>query len=251
MPRPYLSVIIPAFNEATRLPLTLIDIDRHLSAQDFESEIIVALSPSSDNSADILKRFQSIIKDLKVISLIENQGKGFALRQGMAAAKGAYRLTMDADNSTAVIEFAKMIPHLHPKSGEGCDVAIGSRFLPGSHLSPTPTLSWRMARGIGRMLTNIFFVKHVRDTGCGFKCFSSHAADLIFPSCVSNGHAIETEVVARAQRLKLNIQEIPVFWSHDNSRTQHEAHRNSFMQHLQLWWQLNAGSHKAPTQKAS
>lgn len=238
MPRPYLSVVIPAFNEASRLPLTLIDIDRHLSAQDFVSEIIVALSPSSDNSAEILKRFQGILKNLRVVPLIENQGKGFALRQGMAAAKGAYRLTMDADNSTAVIEFAKMIPHLHPKEGEGVDVAIGSRYLPGSHIDPPLPPMRRFTASIGRGLIRAFIAPKVSDTDCGFKCFSAHAADLIFPQCVSNGWAIETEVVARARKLGFAVHEVPVFWSHDSSNRHGGSRRGIVAEHLRLWWKL-------------
>jgi dolichyl-phosphate beta-glucosyltransferase len=237
MSRPYLSVIIPAYNEAGRLPLTLIDIDRHLSAQDFTSEIIVALSPSSDNTAEILKRFQTIIKNLKVVPLIENQGKGFALRQGMAQARGSFRLTMDADNSTAVIELAKMLPYLTAKDADAHDVVIGSRFIPGSHIDPPQPGGQRLASAIGRGLIRTFITKDIRDTGCGFKCFSAHAAETIFPQCRANAWAIETEAVAVAQKLGFRVKEIPVFWSYDpTGRT-----RSSLAivgEHLSLWWRL-------------
>lgn len=247
MPRPYLSVVIPAYNEANRLPLTLIDIDRHLSAQDFVSEIIVALSPSSDNSAEILKRFQTILKNLRVVPLIENQGKGFALRQGMAAAKGAYRLTMDADNSTAVIEFAKMIPHLHPKEGTSYDIVIGSRYLPGAHIDPPLPLGRRLTASFGRFLARVFLVRNTSDASCGFKCFSAHAAESIFPLCISNRWAIETEVVARAQKLGFAVKEVPVYWSHDATNRHGSSRRGIFAEHLRLWWKLlNSGK---PTTK--
>ncbi len=237
MPRPYLSVVIPAWNEAQRLPLTLIDVDRHLSAQDFECEIIVALSPSSDNTAEILKRFQSIIKHLKVITLIENQGKGFAVRQGMQAAKGAYRLMMEADNSTSVIEFAKMLPYLHPKEGPAFDVVVGSRYAPGGHIDPPEPTGRRMTGSIGRFLTRNFIVKKVIDPNCGFKVFSAHAADAIFPLCVMNKWAIEAEVLALAARLGLAIKEVPVYWSYDPG-SHERATFGVLSEYLALWWRL-------------
>jgi len=237
MPRPYLSVVIPAFNEAKRLPLTLIDVDRHLSAQDFECEIIVALSPSVDNTAEILKRFQSIIKNLKVIQLIENQGKGFAIRQGMLSAKGAYRLMMDADNSTSVIEFAKMLPYLHPKEGASYDVVVGSRFIPGGHIDPPMPFGTRLAGAFGRFLIHTFITKKVRDVGCGFKVFSAHAADVIFPICTMNRRAIETEVVALAEKSGFSIKEVPIYWSYD-ADSQSRSALSGIGEHLSLWWRL-------------
>ena len=245
MSRPYLSVIIPAWNEAGRLPLTLIDVDRHLSAQDFTSEIIVALSPSSDNTAEILKRFQTIIKNLKVVSLIENQGKGFALREGMKEARGQFRLMMDADNSTAVIEFAKMLPYLTGKDSQAYDVVIGSRYIQGGHIDPPAPLSQRLAGGIGRVLINTFLTRQIRDTGCGFKCFSAHAADTIFPQCKMNGWAIDTEVVALAQRFGFAVKEVPVFWSYDPTSHSRPAFRN-LGEHLRLWWKLTNKKYTRP-----
>lgn len=244
MQRPYLSVVIPAWNEAGRLPLTLVDIDRHLAAQDFTSEIIVALSPSSDNTAEILKRFQSIIKNLKIVPLIENQGKGFALRQGMASARGTYRLMMDADNSTAVIEFAKMLPYLAAKEGTSYDVVIGSRFIDGAHIDPPQPGGSRFIDDIGRALNRTFITKNITDAGCGFKCFSAHAADTIFPKCRSNGWGIDSEIVAVAQQSGLSVKEVPVYWSYDPT-----SHQRSILgilkEHLGLWWRLVNKNYKS------
>jgi glycosyltransferase involved in cell wall biosynthesis len=239
MTRPFLSVVIPAWNEAGRLPLTLVDIDRHLSAQDFTSEIIVVLSPSVDNTGEILKRFQSIIKNLKVVILIENQGKGFAIREGMKVALGSYRLMMDADNSTTVIEFAKMLPYLSAKDGTAFDVVIGSRFVAGAQIDPAPRQFARLMSSCKRVLVRMFFVKGIRDVGCGFKCFSAHAADLIFPKCTSNGWAIETETIARAQRFNLTIKEIPVFWSHDAESRPHSP-LSLLLEHIQMYVRLRS-----------
>jgi dolichyl-phosphate beta-glucosyltransferase len=85
MSRPFLSVIIPCYNEASRLPLTLIDVDRNLAGQDFESEIILVISQSTDATADIAKRFQGIIKNIRTINLSDNLGRGYAVKTGMLA----------------------------------------------------------------------------------------------------------------------------------------------------------------------
>jgi len=216
MTRPFLSVIIPAWNEARRLPLTLIDIDRYLSAQDFTSEIIVVLSPSSDNTAEILKRFQSIIKHLKVVTLIENQGKGFALHEGMKIALGMYRLTMDADNSTAIIEFSKMLPYLTDKKGATYDLIIGSRWLPGSQMDPLMPPIKRFFTKLSSTIIRNILLPGIRDPRCGFKCFSATAADKIFPLCQTKTRVIEIEITTIAKKLGFAIKEVSVFWSYDS-----------------------------------
>lgn len=236
MARPYLSVIIPAWNEASRLPLTLIDIDRHLAVQDFTSEIIVALSPSADNSAEILNRFQSIIKNLKVITLIENQGKGFALRQGMQAARGVYRLTMEADNSTAVIEVAKMLPLLTAATDPAA-VVVGSRYLPGSNIDPKEPWLTRCRSAIQRTVISSFITRKLSDPTSAFICLSAHTAETIIPQTVTNGWALETEILARAQRMNINVKEVPVYWSYDLG-SHSRSSLLTILEYIRLWWHL-------------
>jgi dolichyl-phosphate beta-glucosyltransferase len=236
MTRPYLSVIIPAYNEAARLPLTLVDVDRHLSEQDFASEIIVVVSAGSDNTPDILKRFQAIIKNLRVIILSENKGKGFAIKTGMLAAKGQWHLMMDADNSTSLIEIAKMLPFVTDKSNN-CDIAIGSRFIEGAQINPPAPNSRQFMEKLGQTLISTFLVRGIKDTGCGFKLFSASASDQIFKKCVSEGWGIDTEALMIARKLKYEIKEVPVFWAYDPG-----THRSSgsfftnLKEHLALTW---------------
>src|SRR3990167_9312131 len=109
--KPYLSVIIPAYNEAKRLPLTLIDIDKKLSEANYSYEIIVVNDGSKDNTAEIVRRFSHLIKNLRLIDNKENHGKGWVVRQGMLEATGDIRLFMDADNSTKVDEITKFLPY--------------------------------------------------------------------------------------------------------------------------------------------
>ena len=107
--KPYLSVIIPAYNESKRLPLTLIDIDKKLSEANYSYEIIVVNDGSKDNTAEIVRRFSHLIKNLRLIDNKENHGKGWVVRQGMLEANGKIRLFMDADNSTSVDQFNNMV----------------------------------------------------------------------------------------------------------------------------------------------
>ncbi len=214
MSRPFLSVIIPAYNEAARIPLTLIDVDRHLSEQEFPSEIIVVVSSGSDNTPEILKRFQPIIKNLRVISLSENNGKGFAVKTGMLAAKGQWHLVMDADNSTSLVEIAKMLPFVTDKSNN-CEIAIGSRLIEGAQIDPPAPNSRRFIEKISQWFISTFLVRGIKDTGCGFKLFSALASDKIFKRVTQNGWAIDAESLAIAKSLGYTIKEFPVFWAYD------------------------------------
>ncbi len=231
MTRPFLSVVIPAYNEARRLPLTLIDIDRHLSKQEFSYDITVVVSPGNDNTLEILKRFENIIKHLRIIPLQENQGRGLAVKTGMLAAKGNWRLVMDADNSAPIIEFEKMLPHL-----KDYDVIIGSRFIMGGQIDPPAPAGRRFWSRIGRFFIKSFIVKNIEDTDCGFKCFSATATDKLFSIAQNTGWALDTEVLMLAQTLGLKIREVPIFWSYDSGthRTA-RSYGNILIEYLKVW----------------
>lgn len=235
MARPFLSVIIPAYNEAERLPLTLIDVDRHLSHQEYSYEIVVVISHSTDHTAEIVKRFASFLPSLKYIVLSENRGKGFAVKTGILAAKGTYKLYMDADNSTAVVEFNKMLPYLRGGHEEKCDVVIGSRKVPGSRMSPLPSLSRRLLSQIANFFIQLLVVRGFKDTQCGFKAFSSEAATQLFTSLETEGWLFDVEILARARKAGLRIREIPVFWAHNpGSKVRLKQYVSSFRELLRI-----------------
>src|SRR3989344_1142247 len=102
MAKPFLSIIIPAYNEAERLPPTLIDIDQKLSTAEYDYEILVVDDGSTDKTAAIVRNMAKGIRNLKLIDNDHNKGKGAAVRQGMLLAKGKIRLMADADNSTSI-----------------------------------------------------------------------------------------------------------------------------------------------------
>ena len=211
MPKPFLSVIIPAYNEAKRLPLTLIDIDKHLDEQEYSYEIVVVNDGSTDATAEIVARFAPLINNLRLINNDENKGKGAAVRQGMLEAKGLWRLFMDADNSTSIVEFNKMIPYFK----SGYEVVIGSRAVKGSRKMPPQPFYKEILGKMGNWIIQLTLLYGLKDTQCGFKCFSEEAVENIFPLTKINKWGFDAESLALARVLHYKIKEMPVFWVND------------------------------------
>ena len=241
MAKPYLSVIIPAYNEAKRLPLTLVDVDKHLSQQDYSYEILVINDGSKDATAEITERFLPLIANLKLINLPENQGKGAAVRQGMLAAKGNWRLFMDADNSTSISEFAKMIPYFK----EGYEVIIGSRAVKGAKLRPPQAIHRQLAGKLGNLFIQLLLLRKIWDSQCGFKCFSEQAAERIFPLIKINRWGFDIEILALAKKFGYAIKEIPVFWVND-PRTHVKAlsYLQVLWETIKIWWWLKKNKYQ-------
>ncbi|MDP3729312.1 MAG: glycosyltransferase family 2 protein [bacterium] len=240
MAKPFLSVIIPAFNEARRLPLTLIDVDQHLHDQEYSYEIIVVNDGSIDETAGIVNRFTSLIENLKLVDSADNKGKGSAVRRGMLAAKGTWRLFMDADNSTSVVEFNKMIPYFK----QGYEIVIGSRDLKTSRMSPAQTLYKRFLGNTGNLVIQTLLLPKIWDTQCGFKCFSEEAALRIFGVAKINGWGFDAESLALARELEYQIKEIPVFWANSTKTyVTMMSYLHTFVEIVKIRWWLWRGSY--------
>jgi len=232
--KPYLSVIIPAYNEVKRLPLTLIDIDKRLSKVKYSYEILVVSDGSTDGTAEAAKRLGSIIKNLRLIDNKENRGKGAVVKQGMLEAEGDYRLFTDADNSTTVDQFNKMVPYFK----EGYHVVIGSRDVEGVELHPPQPWYKRLLGNIGNIIIQALLIPGVWDTQCGFKCFSKEASLKIFPLQRINGWGFDVEILSLAKALGFEIKEIPVVWINDaRSKVSFKAYLQVLMEtfKIRLW----------------
>lgn len=234
--KPYLSVIIPAYNEAKRLPLTLIDIDKHLRDTDYSYEIIVVNDGSKDATAEIVERFSHLIKNLRLIDNKENHGKGWVVRQGMLEAKGDVRLFTDADNSTSVDQFNKIIPYFK----EGYEIVIGSRDIKGAKLVPPQPWHKRLAGDLGNLIIQALLLPGIWDTQCGFKAFTEEAARKIFPLAKINRWAFDVEALSLAKKLGYKIKEIPVVWVNDPfSLVKPMAYLQFFWEVLKIrWWMI-------------
>jgi len=238
--KPYLSVIIPAYNEANRLPATLIDIDKHLREADFDYEILVVNDGSEDNTADVVHKFESVVKGLRLAGRETNRGKGYTVREGMREAQGKFRLFTDADNSTSIDHFFRMIPYLEGTEGKKYDIVIGSRDIKGSKLMPPQPFYRRIIGNIGNIIIQIFLLPGIWDTQCGFKCFSEESAEKIFPLMKINRWAIDVEALALGKKLGYKIKEVPITWINDTrSRVKSSAYlgvlRDVLKIRLWLW----------------
>jgi glycosyltransferase involved in cell wall biosynthesis len=231
---PFLSIIIPVYNEAKRLPLTLTDINEYLSTVDYDYEIIVVDDGSKDATPEIVKRFSHLIKNLRLIENKKNHGKGWVVRQGMLTTKGRWRLFMDADNATSLDQFQKMIPYL-PKY----QIIIGSRDIKGAKLMPPQPWYRRLAGNIGNLIIQLLLLPGFWDTQCGFKCFSEEAAEKIFKLAQVNRWAFDVEALALGKKLGYKIKEIPVVWVNEpNSLVKPWAYFQTFWEVLKIRWRL-------------
>lgn len=208
MREPYLSIIIPAYNEAKRLPLTLLDIDKRLAAAKFSYEILVINDGSHDNTAEIVTKMSRVVRNLHLVDNIVNRGKGGVVRQGMRLGKGSVRLFMDADNATTIDQFEQMIPFFD----EGYGVVIGDRAIQGSTLEPPESVIRQIAGKLGNLWIQIFLLPGIWDTQCGFKAFTAEAAEKIFVLSEINGWGFDAEALALGKALGYRIKEVPVHW---------------------------------------
>ncbi|MCL5733885.1 MAG: glycosyltransferase family 2 protein [Patescibacteria group bacterium] len=241
MAKPFLSIIIPAYNEADRITPTLFDIDQALKNANYDYEILVVNDGSKDNTAGLIKDLSGKIKNLKLVDNEKNKGKGGVVRQGMLAANGEVRLFMDADNSTSVSHFEKMLPYFK----EGYDVVIGSRAIKGSQLDPPQPFIRRLLGKMGNIFIQIMVLPGIKDTQCGFKAFTEKAAVKIFSVSKINGWGFDVEVLALAHYFGYKIKEIPVHWKNDiHSRVKGSAYLQVLKETIKIRISLFSGNYK-------
>ena len=206
----YLSVVIPAYNEASRLPGTLREVGDYLAGQPYDSEVLVVDDGSADGTADAVRDCSTACP----VQMIQHQdganhGKGAAVRLGMMQARGAFRLTMDADNSTALHQ----IIGLWPWFDQGYDIAIGSRRAPGARIEIHQTWIKEWAGQLGNFAIRALVVPGIADTQAGFKMFTGRAAQAIFPRQTVDRWGFDIEILAIARQLGYLIREVPIVWN--------------------------------------
>jgi dolichyl-phosphate beta-glucosyltransferase len=204
---PLWSVVIPAFNEVERLPAYLDAVVAYLEGRDEPYEVIVVDDGSTDGTSEMVeaRRFASV----RVLRLARNSGKGAAVRAGMLAARGAYRLFADADGATPIHELKRLEPALVA----GADVVIGSRVMVDPGVS-VAARAHRVAAGrIFNWLVARLGLEGIADSQCGFKAFTGSAADRLFGALVTRGFGFDVEILLRAQAARCRIVETPVNWA--------------------------------------
>lgn len=244
MPNSTLSIVIPAYNEASRIGKTLDSIANYFILSPSVVEVIVVDDGSKDGTADVARRYSSKIKNLKVLVNEKNSGKGFSVKRGMLAATGDYRLFMDADNSVDISHLDAFMKAL----SEGFDVAIGS-----IHIVDTKDVSehngWhrRILGTSANMLVQLVAVPGIEDTQRGFKLFSAKAADAIFPRQTIDRFGFDIEVLVIARTNGFKIQELPVVWDNPaGSKVTASSYLQTLIELAHISWNRILGRYSPP-----
>ena len=206
MTSPYLSVIIPAYNEEDLIVSTLDCLQSYLSRRPEPYEIIIVDDGSRDKTVDSVQGWQKNNHvDSHLLVNSQNMGKGFSIRHGVQESKGQFIIFIDADlpyELEAMDEFLKALQN-------GCDLAIGSRVLPGSQVKGVPPLRYVAGQIFSWMVQGVLF-SGLPDTQCGFKSFTSTAAKEIFRRLTISGFGFDVELLYIARKLNFSIQPIAV-----------------------------------------
>lgn len=238
----YLSVVIPAYNEEKRLPSTLQKVKEYLSSQEYDWEVLIVNDGSQDYTSKVVN---DLIKDWVGFRLIDNQenrGKGAVVKQGMLAAKGDWRLFMDADNSTDLSQIEKLW-----KFKNNFEVIIGSRYLKADSIKIKQPLGRRIISRMGNIFVRLVLGIKSVDTQCGFKLFSREAAEKIFPLQTIKRWGFDMEILAIAIRLGYQVEEVPVDWyDAEGSRVKKGAAFGTLKEILKVKRQIIKGNYKRP-----
>jgi len=248
MAQPYLSIIIPAYNEAERISQTLIDMDKRLAAAPYSYEILVVNDGSTDNTGEVVLGVARMVKNLKLLNISDNGGKGGTVRKGMLAAVGQIRIFTDADNSTSIDQFDRMMPFFK----DGYDVVIGSRSVPGAKLDPAEPWYRQLPGKLGNLVIQALLLPGIWDTQCGFKAFTADASKRLFELSRISGWAFDVEVLSLAKIMGFRIKEVPVHWVNDTrSHVKATSYLKFLWETFTIRWWLWRGSYPVPqlTQK--
>ncbi|MCZ7569173.1 MAG: glycosyltransferase family 2 protein [Ardenticatenaceae bacterium] len=216
--RPFLSVVIPAYNEARRVPKNLRRILAYLQEQAYSFEVIIVDDGSTDQTVASVRE---ITESDPRVHLVENPhfGKGYTVRTGMLAATGEIALFSDADLSAPIEELERLLPWFDL----GYDVVIGSREGGGTRQRIGEPFYRHLMGRLFNLLVQLLAVRGVQDTQCGFKAMRAEVARDVFPRLrLYNGSsgpirgsmvtAFDVELLFLAQKRGYKIREVPVEW---------------------------------------
>ena len=227
MVAPFLSIIIPVYNESTRLPGALQELLEFLGPQPYQAEILVVENGSTDQTWQIALEFAE--KDERVRALQSQlRGKGLAVRQGMLAARGEYRFMCDVDFSMPVAEINRFLP----PALENADIIIASREARGSVRYNEPSYRHLVGR-VYNLMIRLLALPGLHDTQCGFKCFRGSVVENVFPLQTLTGWSFDVEILFIARRWGYKIIELPVPW-YFNDQSKIQVLQDSFHMALDL-----------------
>lgn len=201
-------MVIPAWNEAVRLPGYLKDVVAYFDGRDQPYEILVVDDGSTDGTPERVREISAGRWFIAVHALGLNRGKGAAVRAGMRRTRGALRLMTDADGATPIRE----VERLEAAIRAGADVAVGSRVLPDPVVRRDTRLARRLPGHVFNFLSHCLGVSEVVDTQCGFKLFRGPVAEDLFGRLRTDGFGFDVELLLLAQRRRYRVAEVPINW---------------------------------------
>jgi len=223
----YLSIIIPAYNEETRLLKTLERIERFVQTKDHAYEIIIVENGSTDQTLKIAQEFSASRPAFQALHL-DDSGKGRAVRHGMLAASGQFRFMCDADLSMPIEELPRFLPPNFPDA----DIVIASREAPGAVRYNEPE-----HRHMGGRLINwairLLALPGLQDTQCGFKLFRGEVAEDLFACQLLDGWSFDIELLYIARKRGYKVEELPIPWYYSE-----ESHGSPVKDALRMIWDI-------------
>ena len=226
MKSPFLSIVIPAHNEETRLPRALGQVFAFLEKQDYTYEVVVVENASRDRTLEVAQKFTQRLPGLRVLHE-DLPGKGRAVQRGMMEVHGEYRFIADADFSMPVEEISHFLP-----PACSCDIAIASREAPGAIRYNEPAYRHLTGRVYNYLIRSLV-LPGLQDTQCGFKCFRAAVAEDIFRFQTLTGWSFDVELLYVARRRGYSIAEIGIPWYYNPGSKINVLH-NSWRMFLDL-----------------
>ncbi|MFZ0299870.1 MAG: dolichyl-phosphate beta-glucosyltransferase [Candidatus Sulfotelmatobacter sp.] len=225
------SIVIPAYNEGTRLGATLERVLGYLRAQGWsaEAEVIVVNDGSRDNTADLVRGVAEKNPMLRLVENPGNRGKGYAVRNGMLNARGEVVVFSDADLSSPIEEMPKLLAAL----AGGADIAIGSRWLRAEMQTRRQSLHRQLFGRVFNLLLRIILGLQFKDTQCGFKAFTRRAAQTIFPLERIERWGFDPEILFLARKFGFRVEEVAVLWGHSGDTRIHPV-----MDGARMFWEM-------------
>jgi glycosyltransferase involved in cell wall biosynthesis len=233
---PFLSLVIPTYNESARIGDTLTRCSAFLQSWAPSWEMVIADDGSSDDTVRIARDWAVADRRIRVIER-HHQGKGAAVRAGMLAARGQWRVFADADLSMDITELPLFLT-------EPADVAIASREAAGARRIGEP--AWRHASGRAfNWCVRMFAVRGIQDTQCGYKMFRGDVAEWLFAVSQVSGFAFDVELLFLAQRAGLTVREVPIVWHHRAASSMRlSTGCAAFLQILTVRWNALLGRYR-------
>lgn len=216
MKKKSLTIIIPAYNESKRIIPTLLSIDSYIGTKSVENlvHVIVVNDGSKDDTEGVVRKWiKSICRNkesFELVSYQKNQGKGFAVREGIERANSDLILYIDADGSIPITELGKLIQEIDI----GFDVVCGSKFLTGDNTSVKMKLNRRIADMIFHLILKLLRLNILKDTQCGFKLFKAEIAKTLATNQKCFNYAFDIEYLFLAKKCGYKIKEVPVSSHH-------------------------------------